>query len=72
MTNDDFGLNQLPSLAPDATRSSRVVRKCHAKMARRHRPPAPARRLEYAVGGFCALYLLAIVSYALEVSLGIG
>jgi hypothetical protein len=61
-------LKQLPSLAPDTSRASRVVEKCRGKMVRHQRPAkqSPASRVvEFAiVGAFSAIYLLAVARVA--------
>ena len=79
MRSDESGdwlferLAALPTGTPDAARSDRVRRRCHAALTRRRESlrrtaPPPTRRqiLELAiVWGFCLVYLSAVIRDAL-------
>jgi hypothetical protein len=65
-----FGLGRLGTLTPNPTRSERVRARCHSMLKLRHQRAARgARRLDVArrviepalVGGFCLIYLSAMV-----------
>ena len=62
-------IEQLPHLAPDATRSERTRARCHRQIARQHRPRAPRSfRIERALLlGLGTLYLYALTLGVLEV-----
>ena len=60
----------LPLVMPDHVRASRVVARCHARMARQHQrrhQPTPALVERAVVGGFCIVYLSAVLQIALRI-----
>ena len=65
-------IEQLPYLAPDATRSERTRERCHKDIARRNRPRTARRfRIERAVLlGFGTVYLYSLTRRVLEVMAG--
>jgi hypothetical protein len=69
-------IDTLPLLTPDASRSTRVVARCHEKLERRRRRIEGAQRqprprtmtIERAIAGaFCVIYAAAVISNALRV-----
>jgi hypothetical protein len=61
-------LGQLSDAAPDPVRSARVQARCRTVLARKTAPaPPPARRVEsLCVAGFCVVYLITVIQYALQ------